>query len=109
MLPTPESGTMFQLFAFHLLARSREALRLAGGRGHLTQLLDTSTYSYFHQVGTCRMGSTNDSDAVVDPTLCVRGVDGLCVADASAMPTIARGNTYHGCVMLAERLAEMMA
>jgi len=67
--------------------------------------LRTSLYSYFHQTGTCAMG---DHDAVLDGHCRVRGVQGLRVVDASAMPTIVRGNTYLGCVMMAERVADMM-
>ena len=36
-------------------------------------------------------------------------VDGLRVVDASSMPTIPSGNTYLGCVMVAERVARKMA
>jgi choline dehydrogenase-like flavoprotein len=39
----------------------------------------------YHAAGTCRMGS--DDDAVVDPRLRVKGVEGLRVADCSVMPT----------------------
>ena len=42
-----------------------------------------------HPVGTCAMGV--GEDAVVDPELRVRGVDGLRVVDASVMPTLTSG------------------
>jgi hypothetical protein len=47
--------------------------------------------SIYHPVGTCRMGSNDD--AVVDPSLRVRGVPRLRICDASVMPKIVRGNT----------------
>jgi choline dehydrogenase len=47
-------------------------------------------------------------DAVVDPQLRVRGVDGLRVADASIMPTITRGNTNAPCIMIGERAADLI-
>ncbi|WP_447912293.1 GMC family oxidoreductase [Microbacterium phyllosphaerae] len=57
--------------------------------------------TYHHQVGTCRMGS--DAEAVVDPTLRVRGVEGLSVIDASVIPTVPTGNTNAPAAMIGER------
>jgi 5-(hydroxymethyl)furfural/furfural oxidase len=62
----------------------------------------------FHPVGTCRMGSTDDRDAVTDPEGRVRGVEHLRVIDASIMPTVPRGNTNIPTIMVAEKLADRM-
>ena len=63
----------------------------------------------FHPVGTCRMGRDGDAQAVLDPHLRVRGVAGLVVGDASAMPTITSGNTNAPTLMIAERAARWLA
>jgi choline dehydrogenase len=62
--------------------------------------------SVHHPVGSCRMGQ--DQDAVVDPSLRVRGVDGLYVIDASVMPRIVSGNTNAATVMIAEKGADLL-
>jgi choline dehydrogenase len=62
----------------------------------------------FHPAGTVAMGPDDDPMAVLDARLRVRGVDGLRVADASAMPRITSGNTNSPTIMIAEKAAAMI-
>ena len=64
--------------------------------------LERTTLSYGHMTSTCPMGPVLDADCRV------RGIEALRVCDASVMPTIPSGNTYLGCVMIAERVASKM-
>ena len=59
-----------------------------------------------HYAGTCRMGQ--DSMAVVDPMLRVRGVSGLRVVDCSIMPTLVSGNTNGPVMAIAWRAADLI-
>ncbi|MGL5116090.1 MAG: GMC family oxidoreductase [Beijerinckiaceae bacterium] len=62
----------------------------------------------FHPVGTAKMGTKSDPMAVLDERLRVRGVAGLRIIDASAMPMITSGNTNSPTMMIAEKGAEML-
>ena len=60
-----------------------------------------------HLSCSARMGV--DDRAVLDPaTMRVRGIDGLRVVDAAAMPSITNANTYAPTLMLAEKAADMI-
>ena len=72
----------------------------------LARLAGDIATTIFHPVGTTKMGRDGDPMAVLTPQLRVRGIDGLRVVDAGAMPTITSGNTNSPTLMLAEKAAE---
>jgi choline dehydrogenase len=100
-----------QLFASEAFARySGEPIEPGPGvnsAAALSEFVQAQAETLYHPVGTCRMGS--DTHAVVDPSLRVRGVEGLRVVDASVMPRINRGHTHAPTVMIAERAVELIA
>ncbi|KAM0723450.1 hypothetical protein Q7P37_000436 [Cladosporium fusiforme] len=60
----------------------------------------------WHATSTCKMGSSNDSMAVVDSKARVYGIEGLRVVDASAFPFLTPGHPQSGIYMLAEKIAD---
>jgi choline dehydrogenase len=54
------------------------------------------------------MGPKTDPLAVVDSDLCVHGIAGLRVVDASVMPTVVGGNTNAPTIMIAEQAARII-
>ncbi|WP_440533181.1 GMC family oxidoreductase [Variovorax sp. YR566] len=71
----------------------------------LARLAGDIATTIFHPVGTTKMGAGSDPMAVLDSQLRVRGIQGLRVVDAGAMPTITSGNTNSPTLMMAEKAA----
>ena len=74
----------------------------------LARLAGDIATTIFHPVGTTKMGRSDDPMAVLDAHLRVRGVAGLRVVDAGAMPLITSGNTNSPTLMLAEKAAQWL-
>jgi choline dehydrogenase len=76
----------------------------AGLAAHCRRTVKTN----WHPVGTCRMGGDGDELAVLDGKLRVRGIDGLRVIDAAAMPFVPSGNTNAPTMALASRAVDFL-
>src|SRR6266576_2077204 len=73
-----------------------------------TKFARSAYTSYFHGVGTCKMGPATDPMAVVDQHLRVHGLENLWIGDASIMPTVAHANTNLTSMMIGERAADFV-
>ncbi len=71
----------------------------------LAYLRETGSTIY-HPTCTAMMG--NNSRAVVDSRLRVRGLEGLRVVDASVMPAVVSGNTNAAVIAIAEKAADLI-
>lgn len=72
----------------------------------ITRYIRRTGLGIHHLVGTCRMGS--DPQAALDERCRVRGVRGLRVVDAAAMPTMVSAHTHGPVTMIAERATELI-
>ncbi len=68
-----------------------------------------NAYSIPHVVGTCAMGPSPESGAVVDALGRVYGVHGLAVVDASIIPEPPSGFPHIITIMVAEHLSQRLA
>ena len=74
------------------------------GDGALDDWMRRRVGTAYHLSCSCRMGPIGRS--VVGPDLRVHGLDGLRIADASAMPHIVAANTNATTIMIGERAAD---
>jgi choline dehydrogenase len=73
----------------------------------LDNLIRDGAMSMHHPTCTARMG--RDDLSVVDADLRVYGVKNLRIADGSIMPRVTTGNTQAPCVIIGERMAEILS
>ena len=72
----------------------------------LDDLIRDGAMSMYHPTCTAKMGQ--DDLSVVDAQLRVYDIQNLRIADGSIMPTITTGNTQAPCVIIGERIAEIL-
>lgn len=68
----------------------------------------TFCVSLHHQVGTCKMGPSDDPTAIVSPELKVYGIKRLRVVDTSIIPTSTTSHTNAASSMIGERASDMI-
>lgn len=71
--------------------------------------LRSTAFLGYHSAGTAKMGKAQDRSAVIGSDLCVKGVRGLRVADASIMPDLISGNTNATAMMIGLKAADLVA
>lgn len=77
--------------------------------GELDAWIRANAKPGYHATSSCRMGSPDDPEAVLDPYLRVIGIESLRVVDASAMPSNVSGNPNASIIMLAEKASDLIA
>ncbi|MFT5112871.1 MAG: choline oxidase [Parasphingorhabdus sp.] len=74
----------------------------------LAEYVRSNCETVYHPAGTCKMGSSNDPQAVLDANLKVKGVDRLRVVDAAVFPTMVTVNICNMVMIVAEHAAELI-
>jgi choline oxidase len=74
----------------------------------LFEYIRTTHNTVYHPACTVKMGADDDRMAPVTPTLRVKGVDGLRVADGSVMPDLITVNPCITTMMIGERCADFI-
>lgn len=78
------------------------------GDDELDAHIRATSVTAHHPMGTCKMGIASDPAAVVDERLCVYGIEGLRIVDASVMPDQVGGNIQASVIMIAEKASDMI-
>ena len=92
--------------ALKMLHRKDLFCELVKTDDEIRHILRQRSDTVYHPVGSCKMGV--DDMAVVDPQLCVYGIENLRVVDASIMPNVVNGNTNAPTIMIAEKAVDMI-
>ncbi len=99
-----------EIFAQHSFARYRGREIQPGAEITSDEAIDgfirAKVESAFHPSCTCKVGTSDDPMAVVDPQTRVIGVDALRIADASIMPSITTGNLNAPTLMIGEKASD---
>jgi choline dehydrogenase len=95
-----------QIVATEPLASAVEQERLPGQGVDLEAYLRNTVGTTWHSACSVAMGS--EPGSALDETLRVRGIEGLRVADASALPRIPHANTNAPSIMIGERCADFL-
>lgn len=82
--------------------------QLVDSDSRLAEAVLTMVTGAWHPAGTLRMGSSTDQLAVTDQQGRLFGSDNVVVADASIMPTIPGVPTNLSCILIAERIADVI-
>jgi choline dehydrogenase-like flavoprotein len=78
------------------------------GYREVSEYVRRTANTVYHPAGTCKMGSSEDHGSVVDPSLRVRSIEGLRVADASVFPVMISVNPCITCMMVGEKCADLI-
>jgi choline dehydrogenase len=95
-----------EIMATEPIAATIERELLPGAGSDIETSIRQTAITTYHPSCTVAMG--NQPDSPLDEKLRVRGVDNLCVADASALPQIPRANTNAPSIMIGERCADFL-
>lgn len=74
----------------------------------LVEWIKNSVTTFWHPAASARMGKASDPNAVVDPKLLLKGVNGVRVVDASVFPYIPAAHPQGAIYGVAERAASLI-
>ena len=97
--PAFEWSTTGRPWSYHLLNSTFRVKTDAELEAYIRDNIETC----YHPTSTCRIGS--DDMSVCDEDFKVKGISGLRIADASAMPDVISGNTNAPSILLGEMCA----